>query len=488
MANQYSDNPIYNFFDNLVSSGKTLEKATSREREKNADLFNRINENMVTSLGQSDSPLNYFDPAMATAGVLADWNLNQQIGEEQQAQEEENKKRSANAMSNYQEMLNTAYNDPRTLAEVGSEYDYLMPAVDEFGSLAPSFSLGASSSPGSPSEGSQPEPEQSPEPKERSETWGMNQGPNALKRAWDAEDVPWDPGYGSNMSIADLQAAGVNVAEDPYEDAKKVTGIPRHVDNLNSMREEFYDWMLNSEAGREFALAHPEFAVENNGYTRFRELADPNLYAQWALDDPRVARRWLNAGIDINDTEALAENIGDYFNDHTINIGDYMKNQDASYVLGYDTNTIGELGNYLEDLYGYNFLADYAKAHNLDSGDLTAQMLARQLATTDSGLYMNPNEISDFLVKEGYLSPEERFSYTNEGSDLYSNYGGWMENSRAYGIPALDVYDSTVNGNFDDYVADSILSSLNQGLIDSGSTVRVGSSKAPSAKKAEKTE
>lgn len=471
-----------NWLNTLMSGFSAANDIGRKQRERYAPMVEALTQSRQA--GEAQSPFSAESFANAAARTLADFDYQNQAWDEnwgdyfKQRDErvEEGQRRAKQAPSSYQDMINN-----QTLYPTMGEDALLYGSPEEMSA----FSFLA---PQSPQESEQAASEQSPEPKERSETWGMNQGPNALKRAWDANDVPWDPGYGSNMSIEDLQAAGVNVAEDPYEDAKKVTGIPRHVDNLGSMREEFYDWMLNSEAGREFALAHPEFAVENNGYTRFRELADPNLYAEWALDDPRVARRWLNAGIDVNDTEALAENIGDYFNDHTINIGDYMKNQDASYILGYDTNTIGELGNYLEDLYGYNFLADYAKAHNLDSGDLTAQMLARQLATTDSGLYMNPNEISDFLVKEGYLSPEERFSYTNEGSDLYSNYGGWMENSRAYGIPALDVYDSTVNGNFDDYVADSILSSLNQGLIDSGSTVRVGSSKAPSAKKAEKTE
>ena len=441
------------FLDALFNIDKRMGERTGRDEKVNSFLSQ--GDTQRNTSGEYQSPTDIVDPAAAAAGVMSGWNLDQELYQDVANKAEENyKTRESNIKK-----LQDAYDNPYSL-----EGDTLLYSLE----------------PDQAADASTPET-----PKERSATWGMNQGPNALKAAWDS-DAPWNPGYDNSLyseRLADELASNNDVNLSDVDSIKRPKKSER---NLGSQMDEWYDFLENTDLGQQIALEHPEYTRDNYGYSALRSSQDADTYALWAANDPRFARRLLSADIDANDIDNLANNIYDYmWGDNAINAYNYFTDSDSVYKLANDIGTMEELANYFGDTYNYNFDNGLSQEYGLDRGDLAAQMLARQMYSL-GGEGFDYNDVSSFLARNGYLGSGEDFRYTTADSDLYRNSSSGSENARSYGSILTDEYNPTTQGIYDDYVVDTILDAMNRQYGDRN--IRLASSRTPSKKQSSSEE
>lgn len=267
---------------------------------------------------------------------------------------------------------------------------------------------------------------------------------NKLKEAWDS-DEPWRPELNPDSTKRP----------------------PKAERNLSSQLEEWYDFLENTDAGKEIAAAHPEYADRNAyGYSALRGSGDADTYAAWIANDPRVARRFRASGVDVDDIDNLANNVFDYmWGDNAINLYDYMTS-DRDYSIGNDLDDIKDLAGYMYNNYGYGFPDDAESKYGLDLDDITAQMLARQISGYGYGDALNKygslDEINSLLTKAGYLEPGESLTFKNANSNEYSNSKELENLARKYTNPILDEYLPS-DGIFDerDRLIGSLMSNYN---------------------------
>lgn len=465
---------IGNWWNTLMSGFSTANDIGRKQSERFAPRAEELAKSRQS--GEAQSPFSADSFANAAANTMADWDYQNQAFNENWgdvfAAHDAGKQKASESRSRYQDMINNQELYP-TLGEDALLYG----SPEEMSAL--SFL-----SPQSSQEPEQTEKEASLEP---SKTAGINQGPTALMDAWNSPDA-WNPGYGPGSEYAQrLLSEGmtddgtVDMSSINMSDVDSIKRPRKSERNLGSQMDEWYDFLENTELGQQIASEHPEYTRDNLGYSALRASQDADTYALWAANDPRFARRLLSANIDANDTDTLADSIYDYmWGNNAINAYDYFTNPDAVYNLANDTSTMSELAQYFNTLDGYDFASGFSQQWGLDRGDLAAQMLARQMNQLGPGL-LDKDDVSDFLIREGYLNPNERFSFTSRDSDLYKNSSAGSENARKYGSAFLDEYNPSAPGIYDDYVVDTILESLNRPYTDLN--LGVASSRTPSAKR-----
>ena len=257
---------------------------------------------------------------------------------------------------------------------------------------------------------------------------------NKLKEAWDSDEA-WNPGSAPDS----------------------VKRPPKSERNLKSQLDEWYDFLENTDAGKEIAAAHPEYASRDDyGFSRLRGSEDADTIATWIMNDPRAARRFLNSGIDVDDIENLDDNVYDYmWGDNVINLSDYANNQ-SSYDLGDDFNSLKELGQLMRNVYGYGFNPNTEAANGLDENDLLAEMFARQIGDYGWG-DIDKDALSSLLSEAGYLDNGGSFRFIDKTNPDYSSYYYDPNKVRKYGSTYLDEYTPS-SGVFDD--KDALVASL----------------------------
>lgn len=279
---------------------------------------------------------------------------------------------------------------------------------------------------------------------------------NKLKEAADS-DEPWNPG-----STPD------SIKRPPASQRLK-----------DSQLEEWYDFLENTDAGKEIASMHPEYASRDDyGFSRLRGSEDADIIATWIMNDPRAARRFMNSGVDTNDLEHLVDNVREYmWGDNAILLNDYA-NRQSSYNLGDDNDSIDELGKLLYNVYGYNFKPDMVEANGLDEKDLLAEMYARQIGDYGWG-NLDKDAVSSLLSEAGYLDEGSSFRFMDQTNPDYSSYYYDPSKARKYGSTYLDEY-SPSGGVFDDREAlvASLLEAYNEASPSNLRMVAAGPSEA----------
>lgn len=233
--------------------------------------------------------------------------------------------------------------------------------------------------------------------------------------------------------------------------------------------EEWYDWLENTEEGKEAAAANPLLADRDNyGYSALRASKNSDLLAQWALSDPRFMDRLKASGVDVTDTDNLSNNIYDYmWGDNVIDVVNAMQGNN-SYLYGNDSDAISDLSGYLNSKYDFGFDPDTMNRLGLDNDDITTFLLLNQIGGKGWG-NLDVNMVDDLLHKAGYLDQDSHIKWGSNKDSAWTDTQDIRNNARKYTDIGDESYSSDIAGQFDANVIGSLLAleeAGNQGKLD----------------------
>lgn len=316
-----------------------------------------------------------------------------------------------------------------------------------------------------------------------------NSGGNDLSLSSAIEQVANDQSSESEQSANGSGVNNNNQQSEPSSEEAENTTTPEEQDlyeraldavlTHRTMRSEFYDWRNNTEEGRQWAEAHPEYAGDD-GYEALRVYgSDDDWFDLLGWRDLQGIDGWnarvRNSGVDVSDPGTREQNWRQYFRyDNPLLLDNYRLDQSSPISNRGELDTAQAMLNYITSNPDIGYRFEGMDDAGVNNNDIIAWAIG-------NGIINDPGSLSSknlATLNEIFKASGEggTFELVDANSDDYKLNRG-RESSTRYN-PTLwenefQTYDRQPDHLIDTDLTGAIMQAYNQYMESNGSNQRL---------------